>query len=94
MLKLHYPIRAEAQFRTHMMTYKRPVLPLPPAAAAAHGAWQSRQFAVMAELLSQARWEEEESTQRRARQGPLRVSGDADSESKQSVSLVSLERAV
>ena len=52
-LLLHQQRIGEAltQFGTHMRLFRRPPFTPPPAFAAAHWGWVSRQYAVMGELL-------------------------------------------
>ena len=53
-LLLHQQRVQEAlqQFKTHMGLFRRPPFTPPPAFAAAHWGWVSRQYAAMAELLT------------------------------------------
>ena len=53
-LLLHQQRVGEAlgQFRGHMAAFRRPPLPLPAGAAAAHAGWLARQYAVVGELLA------------------------------------------
>jgi Foie gras liver health family 1 len=53
LLHQHRVADALAHFRLHMQQHRRPALPLPAAAAAAHWGWVSRQYCVMGELMRQ-----------------------------------------